>query len=163
MDTKHFFRRAISRLARETLYRRMDDSAAFEILARTTRVLDGLGLRWWLTDGTLLGFVRERGFIGHDIDVDLGLPASAYSPELEAALEAAGLELYGRYGTPEDGLELTVRGTIASGAEARINLREQFEPACGVIGVIVRCPAEKEHDSFGGESTKNMEDNTTPI
>lgn len=109
MDTTHFFRRAISRLARETLYRRMDDSAAFEILARTTAVLDALQLPWWLTDGTLLGFVREGGFIGHDIDVDLGLPASAHSSELEAALERAGLEIYGRYGSPENGLELTVR------------------------------------------------------
>lgn len=109
LDTKHFWRRAISRVARETLFRDMDDSAAFELLARTAGVLDELGISWWLTDGTLLGFVRDGGFIGHDIDVDIGLHARDYSPGLERAFERAGLEIYGRYGDADDGLEMTLR------------------------------------------------------
>lgn len=108
-DTKHFWRRALSRVARETVFRDMDDSAAYDLLARTARVLERMGIEWWLTDGTLLGFVREGGFIGHDIDVDIGLHARDYSPELVRALKDEGLEIYGRYGEPDDGLELTLR------------------------------------------------------
>ena len=46
------------------------------------------------------------------------------------------------------GIEISVRGTVASGAEARINLREEFEPARGVMGVVARALAEKERDAF---------------
>ena len=44
MDLKHFWRRAISRVARETLFREMNDSAAAQILTCTAKVLDDMGV-----------------------------------------------------------------------------------------------------------------------
>ena len=87
----------------------MNHEAAYDVLARTARVLDSEGARWWLTDGTLLGFVRDGAFLGHDTDVDLGLRISDYSPRLVRALESAGLSIYETYGSVENGLQITVR------------------------------------------------------
>lgn len=109
MYTRHLVRRVLSRLARDLFFRSMNNEAAYDILRRTAEVLHAQGAQWWLTDGTLLGFVRDDGFLGHDTDVDLGIMISDYSPDLEAALERAGLQIYDRYGTPDNGLQITVR------------------------------------------------------
>ncbi|MCA9706737.1 MAG: LicD family protein [Myxococcales bacterium] len=109
LRSRHLLRRIVSRAARDTVFRRMDDQAARDLLGRTLDVLDSLGIRAWLTDGTLLGCIREGGFIGHDLDIDLGILASDLSPALVPALQRAGLEIYERYGTPRDGYELTLR------------------------------------------------------
>jgi len=39
------------------------------------RILEGHGCKWWLEAGTCLGVVRNRSFINHDPDIDIGLPA----------------------------------------------------------------------------------------
>lgn len=108
-DLDHFWRRAISRVARETLFREMNDSATAQILTCTAKVLDDMKVDWWLTDGTLLGFVRDNAFIAHDADVDIGVSAKDYTPALERRLAAAGLELYARGGQPDNGYEITLR------------------------------------------------------
>lgn len=109
MQTKNLFRRAISRFARDFIYTRMDHEAAYDIMGRTAAALNSLGVRWWLMDGTLLGFVREGEFLGHDADVDIGIHMSDYSPALLSALRDTGLQLYSQHGTPDNGLEITVR------------------------------------------------------
>ena len=48
----------------------------------------------------------------------------------------------------EDGIEVTVHGTIAEGDEPRINLRERFNPVRGVMGVLVRALFQKERDNL---------------
>ncbi len=52
-----------------------------------------------------------------------------------------------------EGLEVTVHATIAGGAEPRINLRENFEPARDVMGVVARALAEKELASIVNRAT----------
>lgn len=51
----------------------MDKEKAFSNLCDAVGVLDKFGLRYFLTDGTLLGAVREGDFIGHDSDIDIGV------------------------------------------------------------------------------------------
>lgn len=50
------------------------------------------GIKYWLAFGTLLGAVRERGFIGHDFDIDVGVFKNDYSPELEKTLIKHGFK-----------------------------------------------------------------------
>jgi hypothetical protein len=52
-------------------------------------VLDAAGVTWWISDGAVLGHVRDGGFVATDPDVDLGFWADDL-PVVERAFEAAG-------------------------------------------------------------------------
>lgn len=63
--------------------------------------------QYWLEAGTCLGFYRNGGPIGHDKDVDFGLLAEAWSPELEAEiLKDPKWKLYKRHGDPKIAYEV---------------------------------------------------------
>lgn len=49
----------------------MDMKVAKQTFLDIKKVLDGLGVRFWLVDGTALGAVRDGGFIPWDKDMDL--------------------------------------------------------------------------------------------
>jgi phosphorylcholine metabolism protein LicD len=57
-----------------------------KILKEGGRRLDSLGLKWWLSFGTLLGFHRDGGWIEGDTDVDVSVFGG---PELFPSVEAA--------------------------------------------------------------------------
>jgi glycerol-3-phosphate cytidylyltransferase len=46
----------------------MDENLSFAI-----GILNKHGCKWWLDAGTCLGAVREKDFIGHDQDIDIGI------------------------------------------------------------------------------------------
>jgi hypothetical protein len=58
---------------------------AFQLAAK---VLDAAGVRWWLSDGCVLGAVREGRLLPGDPDVDLGVWA-ADMPTVRAAFVEA--------------------------------------------------------------------------
>ncbi|MCB1366846.1 MAG: LicD family protein [Rhodobacteraceae bacterium] len=71
-----------------------DPDAAAELLARTTAVLDKLGIEYSLTDGSLLGHLREDGLIPGDGDIDLRVDRAVLSDDLFAALADAGVTTF---------------------------------------------------------------------
>lgn len=89
----------------------MDGAAARDALLHFTQCLDvlGFGERYFVTDGTLLGLVREGGFIAADYDIDFGMWADDYDPALVDALVAAGFEHRETLGKREDGLVVKFR------------------------------------------------------
>ena len=44
-----------------------------EITSKISKVLDNSGIEYFFTYGTLLGLIRNGGFMKHDIDLDLGV------------------------------------------------------------------------------------------
>lgn len=62
-----------------------------EVLAQAADLLDGLGLRWWLSAGTALGIHRDGALIPHDTDLDIGvLGGEELHPAVEAAFFGVG-------------------------------------------------------------------------
>lgn len=57
---------------------RQYQTEALSILLEFQRVCEELGLRYYLTAGTLLGAVRHGGFIPWDDDVDVAMPRRDY-------------------------------------------------------------------------------------
>lgn len=73
----------------------MDMTVARDNLFAIADVLDGAGLKYFLFFGTLLGAIRERGFIAHDTDTDLGVfrEFSDRFAEVRTAAEALGFKV----------------------------------------------------------------------
>ncbi len=50
----------------------MEETEALEALKQLKGILDENGIEFWLESGTLLGAIREGGFIKWDYDIDIG-------------------------------------------------------------------------------------------
>ena len=83
----------------------MNREAATENLLEAKSILDTLGVQFWLTCGTLLGYYREGTFIEHDNDIDLGAFIAQDRPEIIPSFKMAGWTHYHTFGTPKSGLE----------------------------------------------------------
>ncbi|KAG8455092.1 hypothetical protein GDO86_001349 [Hymenochirus boettgeri] len=69
--------------------------------------LKSLGINFWLSSGTCLGWYRQCNIIPYSKDVDLGIFAHDYTPDIVPAFEKAGLHLKHKFGKVEDSLELS--------------------------------------------------------
>ena len=67
-----------------------------ENLSLAIRILEKHGCKWWLAFGTCLGAVRQRAFITHDPDIDIGLPEAHLKlwDVFIKEFKSAGFELY---------------------------------------------------------------------
>ena len=66
---------------------------ALEALMRFDQCLSENGFEYTLAFGTMLGAIREKGFIKHDLDIDVAMWNDQYSPQLRHCLETSGFSL----------------------------------------------------------------------
>jgi len=81
---------------------------AEEALSRLDDTMNALQVSYWLEYGTLLGAYRDKAFLKHDIDIDIGLFLDDYSLELPEYMARYGFTLKreilidnGQYGREE--------------------------------------------------------------
>ncbi|XP_074985017.1 ribitol-5-phosphate transferase FKTN isoform X3 [Caretta caretta] len=72
--------------------------------------LNNLGVRFWLSSGTCLGWYRQCSIIPYSKDVDLGVFIQDYRSDIIPAFQKAGLSLKHKFGKVEDSLELSFQG-----------------------------------------------------
>lgn len=66
---------------------------ALTVLERFDKALNDGGYYYTLAFGTMLGAVREKGFIKHDIDIDVNMWIEDWSPSLRECLYKHGFQL----------------------------------------------------------------------
>lgn len=66
----------------------------YEVITKLQAVLDSMQVTNFADFGTLLGFVRENGFMSHDLDIDVGAISDIDPKEICTALEAHGFKLW---------------------------------------------------------------------
>jgi|AntDeeMinimDraft_6_1070357.scaffolds.fasta_scaffold00989_5 hypothetical protein len=66
------------------------------------------GVKYWLQDGTLLGYYRENDFIGHDNDVDIGIEWRDFNRSTMNDIINAGFVLRASSGLVNDSLVINV-------------------------------------------------------
>ncbi|XP_021353871.1 fukutin-like [Mizuhopecten yessoensis] len=80
---------------------------AKEMIAEAKKVFDKLGMRFWISSGTLLGWYRQCDIIQYTTDVDFGMWIKDYNSQLIPEMKKSGLYLKHLYGRVNDSFELT--------------------------------------------------------
>ncbi|XP_057213901.1 fukutin isoform X3 [Triplophysa rosa] len=83
---------------------------AKSLLHLASKVLSALGVPFWLSSGTCLGWYRQCNIIPYSKDVDLGIWIKDYRHDITQAFQKAGLPLKHQFGKVEDSLELSFQG-----------------------------------------------------
>ncbi|XP_063080403.1 uncharacterized protein LOC100721890 isoform X5 [Cavia porcellus] len=84
--------------------------SAKELLQLAAKILNKLGVKFWLSSGTCLGWYRQCSIIPYSKDVDLGVFIQDYKYDIILAFQEAGLPLKHKFGKVEDSLELSFQG-----------------------------------------------------
>ncbi|CAH1775719.1 unnamed protein product [Owenia fusiformis] len=82
-------------------------SNARKLLAVAKEILDQLGIRFWLSSGTCLGWYRQCDIIPYSKDVDIGIWIKDYKSNMISAFEMNALQLKHLFGKVEDSFELS--------------------------------------------------------
>jgi hypothetical protein len=88
----------------------MNKSHARDLLHDMHEVLESIGLKHFIIDGTLLGAVREGDFIRHDNDMDFGVFAEEWTKEIlqevKDKMAAKNIAVYHEFGIFEKCFEI---------------------------------------------------------
>lgn len=85
-----------------------DKDIALNVLKELIEDLKQLNINCWLTDGTLLGFYREKDFLNHDRDMDIGVFIQDYHSEVDQYLISRDWKIVRKLGFRDLGLEFTL-------------------------------------------------------
>ncbi|XP_071111455.1 ribitol-5-phosphate transferase FKTN-like [Haliotis cracherodii] len=80
-----------------------------EVLYKTKRALDPLGIPFWLSFGTCLGWYRQCGFIPYTSDIDIEIPIQRYSTGILPAFLKVGFQLLHVKGKMSDSFEMAFK------------------------------------------------------
>ncbi|XP_050401352.1 ribitol-5-phosphate transferase FKTN isoform X1 [Patella vulgata] len=80
-----------------------------QLLAKAKDILDSMGIRFWLSSGTCLGWYRQCNIIPYSKDVDIGIWIKDYKEGLTEYFEDHGLLLKHQFGQKNDSFELSFR------------------------------------------------------
>jgi hypothetical protein len=88
------------------------------VFAEAARILDAMGVTWWLSSGTLLGAVREGRLLPWDGDIDIGIwPKDV--PAVRAAFIEEGWPFHRDYETQlwpyKDGVKIDIHPHFTEG------------------------------------------------
>lgn len=68
------------------------------LMQKVSQTLNPLGICWFFDFGTLLGIIREKQLIGHDMDIDVGvINDTGVKQKVEQALTNSGFKLCFEY------------------------------------------------------------------
>ena len=81
---------------------------AIDNLDTARRILDDFKVPYFLSNGTLLGCIRDGDLIPHDTDVDLGIFIEDYKPEILQAFLDKKFKVWGIYGELDNGYEISL-------------------------------------------------------
>jgi hypothetical protein len=90
---------------------KLNKPIAIKVLFELTNILSKHNIKYWLQDGTLLGYYREQDLISYDDDTDIGLFFSDIENKKYALIEIlnSGFELHKIKGYIYNSLLLTFR------------------------------------------------------
>ncbi|XP_071111423.1 ribitol-5-phosphate transferase FKTN-like [Haliotis cracherodii] len=80
-----------------------------KVLYKTKRALDPLGIPFWLSSGTCLGWYRQCGFIPYAGDIDIEIPIQRYSTDILPAFLKVGFQLLHVKGKKSDSFEMAFK------------------------------------------------------
>lgn len=67
--------------------------SAKKAIRKVMNIMNEHSYRYWLEFGTLLGAVREKGFISHDCDIDIAMDIDDRNSNLARVLQSNGFKL----------------------------------------------------------------------
>ena len=84
----------------------INSKTAIANLASICNILNINNTKHWLQDGTLLGLYRDKNFISHDTDTDMGILFETFNPKVFESFKRCGFKVYHVFGYVEDSLEI---------------------------------------------------------
>ena len=94
------------------------DTLWADALTSIAEVLSSNGVPWWISNGTLLGLIREGNFIAHDNDMDVTVLVSPHQTrKLEKAFRRAGFRILRAWGYPGSSLEWALKAPTPPDSE----------------------------------------------
>lgn len=88
---------------------RMNKDNALRNLIDISEILKKHNTSFWLQDGTLLGLYRDKNFISHDTDTDMGIMFRTFNPKCIDDFEKRGFSIFHTFGYVENSFEIAIR------------------------------------------------------